>query len=475
MRLNDSFWIDWVWLDGFARELGRGVIFPRWLPLSHAGLGSPVFYYYPPLAFYLGSLFVLLGFSVYASIIATFFTGYVVAGMTMYLWLRDQARAPLLGAIVYIAAPYHALDFTVRGAMAESLATAILPLVMLGLRRLSQDKGSGFRLTAISYAALIATHLPLALLASLFLFAPYALWLWRGRWTGLLPTAAALAIGIGLACICLVPALALEPYRDSARLWANPLHQPHNWSFLHRSSGDAGSFLVLLLTMVGAITFPLLVLLVWRRSIWAAWGLVCALLSVGAVPLLWDLPLLKSVQFPFRLLPVAEFALAASFAFARARPLILALLAMPFALVTAGIVTAAPGRQSFGFAELQAMHPEVPENLPPGERAYSWPSRWALEIATAHRQPRLTDGTTVEPIFYFPAWEVRCSGEAVHTFPDPETKLLSYRGRGCERAIVLTTPEKIGTAISLMALVVLFLLSAINLRSDRPKLVGRRR
>ena len=45
VRLNDSFWIDWVWLDQFARELGHGVLYPRWLPLSHGGLGSPSFYY----------------------------------------------------------------------------------------------------------------------------------------------------------------------------------------------------------------------------------------------------------------------------------------------------------------------------------------------------------------------------------------------------------------------------------------------
>src|SRR5882762_6415994 len=74
-RLNDSFWIDWVWLDQFAEQLRHGVLYPRWLPLSHGGLGSPVFYYYPPLAFYLASIFVLVGLSIYGSIIAAFFVG----------------------------------------------------------------------------------------------------------------------------------------------------------------------------------------------------------------------------------------------------------------------------------------------------------------------------------------------------------------------------------------------------------------
>src|SRR3954454_24054871 len=99
-RLNDSFWIDWVWLDQFAEQLRHGVLYPRWLPLSHGGLGSPVFYYYPPLAFYLGSVFVLLGLSVSAGILGTFFVGYLLAGGGMFWWLRDVSNRPLLGAVV---------------------------------------------------------------------------------------------------------------------------------------------------------------------------------------------------------------------------------------------------------------------------------------------------------------------------------------------------------------------------------------
>ena len=38
VRTNDSFWIDWVWLDQFANELARGNLYPRWLPLSHGRL-----------------------------------------------------------------------------------------------------------------------------------------------------------------------------------------------------------------------------------------------------------------------------------------------------------------------------------------------------------------------------------------------------------------------------------------------------
>ncbi len=175
-RLNESFWIDWVWLDQFARELAHGNLYPRWLPLSHHGLGSPVFYYYPPLGFYLGSLFEFAGLSTYAAIVATFIAASMLSGVGVYLWSEGQSRTPLVGALVYVIAPYHVFDFYFRGALAEAAGVAAIPFVMLGLRKIREGRTSGIPVTAVAYAALICSHLPLALLASVFLIGPYAAW-----------------------------------------------------------------------------------------------------------------------------------------------------------------------------------------------------------------------------------------------------------------------------------------------------------
>src|SRR5207302_1419426 len=192
----------------------------------HGVLGSPVFYYYPPVAFFVASPFALAGLSTYSAIIAAFFVGYAVSGLTMYLWLKDQAPLPLLGAIVFMIAPYHAFDFYLRGAVAEFFAIACLPFVMLGLRRMIEDRPGGFVITALGYAALIGSHLPFAVLASVFLIAPYLLVSVRGRTQTLLRVGAALALGLVLASIYLVPALLLDRYRDAAVLWKNPYLQP---------------------------------------------------------------------------------------------------------------------------------------------------------------------------------------------------------------------------------------------------------
>ena len=169
--LHDSFEIDWVWADQFTAELARGNLYPRWLPLSNAGLGSSAFYYYPPLSFYVSGLFGIIGLSTYASVIATFATGFAASGVGCWHWLKGRASQPLLGAALFTAAPYHLFDFTVRGAQAESFAIAFIPLIAIGLRRIAEGRG-GIVFTAVAYAGIVFTHLPLALLVSVFLVGP---------------------------------------------------------------------------------------------------------------------------------------------------------------------------------------------------------------------------------------------------------------------------------------------------------------
>jgi len=86
VKLHDSFWIDWVWTDQFAQQLRAGVVYPRWLPASHDGLGAPVFYYYPPLAFYPAGVLAALGLTPYTAILATFGLAFAGAGAAMYRW-----------------------------------------------------------------------------------------------------------------------------------------------------------------------------------------------------------------------------------------------------------------------------------------------------------------------------------------------------------------------------------------------------
>ena len=392
----------------------------------------------------------------------------------MFAWLKGQVRDPLFGSLVFMIAPYHVFNFYQRGAIAEFLASALLPLVMLGIRRVVMNERSGIWITALAYGALIATHLPLALLASLFLFLPYGLVSSRASTPLLLRLALPFVIGAGLAAIYLVPALALEQFRDSAKLWAFSYLQPASWTVWDLQSWSDKNFRALLL-MFATITIPILALVFRRRSGWAIWALVCGLLAVGILPFLWDLPGLRSVQFPFRLLPVAEFAFATAIAFAPRSITFSPVLWLPLIAMAGFVIIAKPAEVSVTLAELQSLHPDVPENLPPGHRPYSWPSSWALHIAGQHRSAQFDGHVTVEPSFYFPSWRVRCGGRLVSTYAAPETQLLAHEGANCSRSLRWTVPERIGAALSAAALLLLLLIAAVpRLRADRIRRNGSR-
>jgi len=172
-------------------------------------------------------------------------------------------------------------------------------------------------------------------------------------------------------------------------------------------------------------------------------------------------------------MPIAEFAFATAVARAPAAKSPLALSLLPLAM-TLFLVTAPALPPGISLDELAHNHPDVPENLPPGPRPYTWPSRWALNLAVRHHDSVSSGGITTEPIFYFRAWEVRCGGTLVPTFPAPQTQLLSYRGSGCEKRLVMTAPERWGAAISLAALLLLIAatFAAPRLRRRREPPIG---
>lgn len=464
---HDSFWITWVWADQFTGELARGNLYPRWLPRSHGGLGSPVFYYYPPLAFYVTGLLGLVGLSTYASILGAFFVGLAGSGLAMHAWLKDSAKVPLFGALLFMAAPYHLLDFYSRGALAEFLAIALLPMIALGLRRAAEGR---LVLCACAYAALIMTHLPLALLASIFFIGPYALLLSRGAPSRLSRIGIPLAAGLAASAIYLLPAFALDPFRDRGSLWALPIFNPVNWSVL--TWGQPDPFPRMKMTVVAIILTllqPILVLLFTRQRAWGIYAGLCCVMAAALIPVLWTLPLLEIAQFPYRMLPLAEFAIATGLAHLSVSRLLLFAAAMPVIAPSMLFVFGRPMLDSSMPPALMARYPDVPENLPPGDRPYSWPSQWALDVAKRNPAAIELDGRTVARVFYFPAWEVRCAGATVQTQPDPVSKLLTYRGTRCERRLSRTRPERLGAAISLAALVAILLLGSLRARRAKPR------
>ncbi len=444
--LHDSFPIDWVWADQFTAELAKGNLYPRWLPLSYAGLGAPVFYYYPPLSFHAVGVFGLLGLSTYASLIAGFGAAFAASGVACWHWLKGRSENPLLAAIIYMLAPYHLFDFTVRGALAETWATALIPLIAIGLRRIAERRG-GVVFTACAYGAIIGTHLPLALLVSLFLIAPYAL-VHRRR---LAAFAAAVAAGIGLAAINLLPALALEPYHDVAKLYRSENLRTAYWS-LFAGNWQDGVYLAVFV-IIGLIALALRPALN-KRDGWAFYAVAILIAVSGVVPFLWSLPLIEKVQFPWRALPLAEFGLVTALArLPRATVIPTGMLFLPLCL----LILVGPGFQIKGddIAALQARHPDVYEYLPRGVLPPGQTGARLDDVLATRIPPPSVPGMVVEKTFYFPGWSC---GE-----PEPRTQLLMHEP-GCTPQLRATMPERVGAAISLATALLLLLFSGFAIR-----------
>lgn len=287
---------NYIWTSQFSEAIRAGTLYPRWLPHSFEGLGSPTFYFYPPLAYWLSGGIGAIGFTTLQAISAAEFIVLLASGVTMHLWLKGRSAYPLLGAICYIVAPYHLLDLGVRGALAELTAFLWFPLIALAIERLPTRNGI-FLLTG-SFAGLLLTHLPMAVLTGIFMIAPLVFWRAKEDKSLWIPAAISGALAIGLVAFYLLPALTLQGHITTKLLWS-PYYQPANWIIFDRPDPTLGN--------VQLIGLGMLLISLSTRSIWTGIAIVTGIAAIGLLPPLWLIPPLDKVQFPWRLLGVTEF------------------------------------------------------------------------------------------------------------------------------------------------------------------------
>jgi hypothetical protein len=206
-----------LWYSHFSTQLWAGDPYPRWLMGMNEGLGSPIFYYYPPVPFFLTSLLKpffpgdvhgwhQLGLSAFFALIAS--------GFCAYLWLKDltDRNSALMGAVLYMATPYHlAADLYIRGSFAEYWAFVWMPLLLFFTHKIVNANKLALAGLAVSYALLLMTHLPTTLIFSPILVC-YAFYI-SGAGLKLKVTGkvlAGLALGVGLSAVFLWPAMTTQ-------------------------------------------------------------------------------------------------------------------------------------------------------------------------------------------------------------------------------------------------------------------------
>lgn len=161
----------------FDKCIAEGTFPCRWAPDSSLGFGQPMFNFYGQFTYWVGSLFRSLGFSVLNSVKGVFILSLLASAAAMYFLARTYwgDRGGVISALIYMYAPYRAVDVWVRGALPEALGFVFLPLIWLCVDQfILKHKYRYLYWLIVLVAGLIITHNLSALM-----FAPFVL-IWAG-------------------------------------------------------------------------------------------------------------------------------------------------------------------------------------------------------------------------------------------------------------------------------------------------------
>lgn len=159
----------------FHQCLKSGFFPCSWSPDAGMGYGEPMFLFYGQFPYWIGEIFITLGFSIISSVKILFILSFLLSGIFMYFLARDYWGniGGLVSALFYVYAPYRSVDVWVRGALPEASAYVLFPVILLVADRLIAKPALKWVLTlGFTLAVLINTHN-----LSAFMFLPF-LGLW---------------------------------------------------------------------------------------------------------------------------------------------------------------------------------------------------------------------------------------------------------------------------------------------------------
>ncbi len=312
-------------------------MFPvRWVPDLGYNYGYPIFNFYAPLAYYVGGFFNLIGFDALVATKIMMVIGILVAGIFMYLLAKEfwGEVGGFVAGLLYLYAPYHAVDIYVRGDVAEFYAYACIPLVFYALWKVYKKREWKYVVIgSIAYGAIILSHNLTAMMVTPFLFILTMIFYIKSR-TYKKPhkpyfIPLILLIGILLASFYWLPTL-LEmrytnvisqigggsDYRDHFvclnQLWNSP------WGFGGSAPGCIDGFslkigkLHILFALFSLISLPFLRKLNKDKFTFVMFFVVSLFVSVALMlnvsGFIWSsIPLMSFFQFPWRFLILSSF------------------------------------------------------------------------------------------------------------------------------------------------------------------------
>ena len=499
------------------QNITHGVMVPRWAPDLGRGTGQPLFLFSPPMIYYFGELWHLLGFDFVTAMNLACAAVVLLSAVGMFLLARLYfgALGGWLGAAAYLYAPYFAVDLYVRSAMAEFAAFPFFVLALYGFGAYARTRETIDCLKGASaYAGVLLCHFPAALLFTPLLLGFLCLTAWMEKsWSLLWRQAGGCLMGLGLSAFIWLPALAARQYVGMNRavegygLYSNHFvylqqlfYSPWGYALSLPGPGDGMSFalgwshlLLVLMIWIWMYRNPALVDVRLLRFFGAAAMVLCFLTLQDALWFWEQAPILHFVQYPWRLLGPVTICMALLVA-QLGRPLAslpprrralgmvaaMALLIVPNLshlhskqLVDVDLSFWTPEQLSQRGFETTTMSEVTPRWIT-GPGAYTRVAATVLSGDAEIRQPGRTPfswsssvgakvPSTIEMrIAWFPGWEVREDGQPVPAGPGT-SGLITFQVPPGEHVVEVrygrTPLEKAAAGISLAALIAAILLA----------------
>lgn len=147
----------------FDKLIKDNQIPPRYAGEMFNGFGYPLFSYSYHMPWIMAEPLHLLGLSVIDSIKGVFLLGFLLSGITMFIFQKKlYGRLPaIVGTAIYLFAPNRFLNIFVRAAIGDATAYIFPPLIFLSIYMFSKEKNINWfwiMVGSLSMGALILSH-----------------------------------------------------------------------------------------------------------------------------------------------------------------------------------------------------------------------------------------------------------------------------------------------------------------------------
>lgn len=271
-------------LHHFSRALYDGQFPPRWSGELLYGFGYPLFLFSYHFPWWIGSVFLLFGFTIFDSLKVLFILSYIISGIVMYLFVKDLwGRLPAIGAsFLYLFTPYRFATILVRANMGEAVSFATVPLIFWAIYLLFRKKRiAGFLLGAVGLAGSLLSHIMVVILYLVPLTAFFTILLIslpkKDKRPFIRDNLIIGLLGLGLSAYYLLPALYYRPltvfgelyrhlYKSHFTQFSDLLYSPWGYAAIGQP-GEMSRQVGLIIWVVVAVSFIVFLYKAYQRQL----------------------------------------------------------------------------------------------------------------------------------------------------------------------------------------------------------------